>query len=120
MNRYLTAVGNDTRKAMTLYRRNLKLSQELFTVISCFEVALRNAIDKLYIQEHGDEWLKDSISKTGFFSDRKCRNTAKIIRRKYRGLGRITLIQNWLQKWILVSGDTYMQVHSLMLPARNC
>ena len=44
MNRYLTACGNNSRKAMTLYRKNLHLSQELFTVISCFEVALRNKI----------------------------------------------------------------------------
>lgn len=87
MNRYLTAVGNDTRSAMTLYRRNLRLSQELFTIISCFEVALRNAIDTLYTREHSDEWLKDSISKNGFFTSNKCRNTAKIIRRKYKMLG---------------------------------
>lgn len=45
MGRYLSAVGGDTRKAMTLYRENLRLSQELFTIVSCFEVALRNAID---------------------------------------------------------------------------
>ncbi|UYQ95784.1 hypothetical protein MKQ68_11790 [Chitinophaga horti] len=45
MNRYLAAAGNNTRKAMTLYRLNLKASQEMFTVISVFEVALRNAID---------------------------------------------------------------------------
>ena len=39
------ACGGDTRRAMTLYRYNLKLSQEMFTLISCFEVALRNRID---------------------------------------------------------------------------
>ncbi len=33
------ACGGNTIKAMTLYRYNLKLSQELLTVISCFEVA---------------------------------------------------------------------------------
>jgi hypothetical protein len=44
MNRYLTAVSNDTRKAMTLYRKNLRLSQELFTIISCF----RDCVKKCY------------------------------------------------------------------------
>ena len=29
MNRYLTACANDSKKAMTLYRKNLILSQEL-------------------------------------------------------------------------------------------
>ena len=41
MERYLTACGGDTRKAMTLYRYNLQISQEMFTIVSCFEVALR-------------------------------------------------------------------------------
>ncbi len=45
MTRYLNACDGNTRKAMTLYRKNLKLSQEIFTVIGCFEVAMRNAID---------------------------------------------------------------------------
>ena len=46
MERYVTACGGDTRKAMTLYRYNLQVSQEMFTIVSCFEVALRNAIDR--------------------------------------------------------------------------
>ena len=44
MSKYVTACNGDTRKAMTLYRYNLQLSQELFTVVSCFEVTLRNRI----------------------------------------------------------------------------
>lgn len=42
--KYVSACGGDTRRAMTLYRYNLKLSQEMFTLISCFEMALRNRI----------------------------------------------------------------------------
>lgn len=42
LKRYLDACNNDTRKAMTLYRYNLRLSQEMFTILSCFEVTLRN------------------------------------------------------------------------------
>ena len=38
MNRYLQACGGDSRKAMTLYRLNLKLSQQLFTIISCLKL----------------------------------------------------------------------------------
>lgn len=49
MARYLAASGSNTKKAMTLYRKNLQLSQELFTVISCFEVAIRNGIDRVYV-----------------------------------------------------------------------
>lgn len=68
MNRYRIACRNDTRKAMTLYRYNLRLSQELFTVISCFEVALRNAIDYHCIQSLGKNWLRDSIAQGGRFA----------------------------------------------------
>ena len=46
LDRYVMACGNDTRKAMSLYRLNLNLSQEVFTLLSCFEVSLRNAIDR--------------------------------------------------------------------------
>lgn len=46
LQRYLDACNNDTRKAMTLYRYNLRLSQEMFTILSCFEITLRNAIDR--------------------------------------------------------------------------
>ena len=46
MRRYLTACVYDTKRAMTLYRYNLKLSQEMFAIVSCFEVTLRNKIDK--------------------------------------------------------------------------
>ncbi|MDE5641907.1 MAG: hypothetical protein K2I56_00275, partial [Muribaculaceae bacterium] len=53
MERYLTACGGDTRKAMTLYRYNLQISQEMFTIVSCFEVALRNAIDRCMFESVG-------------------------------------------------------------------
>lgn len=32
MSRYLTACGGDSRKAMTLYRKNLLISREMFTI----------------------------------------------------------------------------------------
>ena len=70
MNRYLGACNNDTRKAMKLYRKNLKLSQELFTVISCFEVALRNGIDRHYKNIHGNNWLRDFATNRGVFDNR--------------------------------------------------
>ena len=44
MRKYRVACNNDTHKAMTLYRYNLRLSQEMFAVVSYFEVALRNRI----------------------------------------------------------------------------
>lgn len=72
MSRYLQACGGNSRKAMTLYRKNLQLTQELFTVISCFEVAHRNAIDAKCTSALGNDWLRDGASVGGIFDNAKC------------------------------------------------
>ena len=75
MGRYLAACGGNSRKAMTLYRKNLQLSQELFTVISCFEVALRNAIDAKSVPSLGNNWLRDGAAAGGIFDNGRCYQT---------------------------------------------
>jgi len=79
MNRYFIASGNNSKKTMTLYRKNLHLSQELFTVISCFEIALRNAIDRQYTRQYGDDWLRDSSLNSGMFDIQNCRHAKEVI-----------------------------------------
>ncbi len=79
MNRYLMACNGNSRLAMTLYRKNLKLSQELFTVISCFEIALRNAIDKHYSSTLGNNWLQNTAQTGGIFDTNNCRLTKSSI-----------------------------------------
>lgn len=73
MQRYKDAANGDTRKAMALYRYNLRLSQEMFTIVSCFEVALRNAIDSLLVPT---------------FSNGRMNETRKIIEKAYNRLNR--------------------------------
>lgn len=65
--KYVTACGGDTRKAMVLYRLNLHLSQEMFTIVSCFEVALWNAIDRELVALWGNDWLRDFCQPNGMF-----------------------------------------------------
>jgi len=67
--RYLMASQGDSRKAMTLYRKNLLISRELFTIIGCFEIALRNAIDKHYLNTLGNDWLRSAAAPGGIFDD---------------------------------------------------
>lgn len=86
MGRYLSAVGGDTRKAMTLYRENLRLSQELFTIVSCFEVALRNAIDNQLSLRLGQDWLRNSVLPGGIFDSGNTDKTKNIISIAYRKL----------------------------------
>lgn len=87
MSRYLAACGGNTKQAMTLYRLNLRLSQEMFTAISCFEVALRNAIDNHYRTILGAEWLKNAASRGGIFDNRACRLTQAAINEVIQSLG---------------------------------
>ncbi len=88
LNRYVAACSNDTRRAMSLYRLNLHLSQEVFTLLSCFEVALRNAIDRELTLRFGRDWLRDSVSAGGIFDVANCRDSAKIISKAYNRLNR--------------------------------
>ena len=79
LNRYLWACNYDKRKAITLYRYNMRLAQELLTIVSCFEVSLRNAIDSILVPQFGNEWLKDSVSKGGIFTHPILHKTNKTI-----------------------------------------
>ena len=80
LNRYLLATGRNTKKAMTLYRYNLELSQELFTIISIFEVVLRNKIDNCMKNNgYSNDWLYDASQPGGIFFNKKCKNTKDII-----------------------------------------
>lgn len=89
MRKYNVACEGNTTKAMTLYRYNLRLSQEMFVVVSCFEVALRNKIDKVMTAHHGSDWLRDLILPGGaLYYDKRAERTRKIIEKAYNGLMR--------------------------------
>lgn len=79
LNRYLLANNGNTKKAMTLYRLNLRLSQELFTVISCFEITLRNAINRHCMNTLGSDWLKTGVLPNGIFDNNHCSVTKRTI-----------------------------------------
>ncbi len=88
LQRYLLSCNNNTRKTMTLYRLNLNLSQEVFTLLSCFEVAVRNAIDRILTERLGENWLRDAVLDGGIFDVPGCRDSAKIIKKAYNRLMR--------------------------------
>ena len=89
MRKDLLACNNDSKKAMTLYRYHLKLSQEMFTLISCFEVALRNKIDKQLTANLGNDWLRDAVIPNGrLYYDLRVEKTRKIIEKAYNELMR--------------------------------
>lgn len=87
LGRYLDAMGGVTRKAMKLYRLNLRASQGMFTIISCFEVALRNAIDKHYKAILGNDWLKNAALAGGALNIPRCGKTPIMINNAVAELG---------------------------------
>ena len=86
MQRYFHACHGNRRKAQTLYRLNLRLSQEMFTVISCYEVALRNAIDTIMSSALGPDWLRDAIMPGGIFDKPLFSGTSRIMHKAYTEL----------------------------------
>lgn len=81
LRRYLASCRNDQDRAIKLYYENIRLSEALFAVISLFEVALRNAIDKHYTNTLGDvDWLLHASEDGGAFDIPACEDTKMNIR----------------------------------------
>jgi hypothetical protein len=64
--KYLSACGCSRRRALKLYRANIRLSQQLYGVIGVFEVILRNSIDRSMVSTMGDSWLEDAADPGGY------------------------------------------------------
>lgn len=60
----------------------------MFAIVGAFEIALRNAIDKVMKSRFGNDWLRDAILPGGIFDIPSCRDHAKIIRSAYDKLDR--------------------------------
>ena len=90
LTRYLDACGGVKRKAQTLYRYNLAASEAMLSVVSCFEVALRNAVDKHLTANLGSDWLRDSVMSGGIFDIPILRKTRDIINNAYHRVERDT------------------------------
>lgn len=86
MRKYLQVCNNESKRAMTLYRYNIKLSQEMFALISCFEVTLRNRIDKEMKAHFGNDWLRDLVLPGGaFYANPRVDKTYKSSRKHTMG-----------------------------------
>ena len=59
---YLSACSGDVVRALDLYEWNASLAQTLMRDISYFEVALRNAYDRVMRESWGGDWLIDDDS----------------------------------------------------------
>jgi hypothetical protein len=58
LNKYLQVTSQDKRRAIRLYKANLKVSQAFLPVFSVFEVVLRNKLDSVLEHYFGDaDWI---------------------------------------------------------------
>lgn len=68
IDRYLTAVGESSEKAIKLYQINLRVSQAFYPFLHLFEIFFRNAINhELTVHFNNPNWILDE--KSGFMSD---------------------------------------------------
>jgi len=83
--KYFSACNNDQDKTLVLYRANLRLSYELFSVASMFEVVLRNKIDEHYKAQFSTtsgshQWLNTQTEPGGcFYGNRQVAKTYSTI-----------------------------------------
>ena len=69
LSRYKAACGGDTRKAMTLYRYNVKLCQKYYAVLNIFEIIFRNAIDRHFRAYYNDpNWIEHQLQTGGMLA----------------------------------------------------
>jgi hypothetical protein len=79
INKYVMSCAGNTRKAIKLYRSNISLSHEIFSVMSVFEIVLRNKIDQHYRYIHGSNWLFNAVQPGGFLQTRGCEKNRETV-----------------------------------------
>jgi Abi-like protein len=57
LTKYLAATANDLDSALTLYERNMHLSEAFYTPLQILEVCLRNCINYEMSRSYGEDWL---------------------------------------------------------------
>jgi len=73
---------------MTLYRANIRLSTEIFSILCLFEVTLRNAIDVHYRSKFGNNWLFDAVQPgTGHLNTVGCEKSLNSVTNIIASLG---------------------------------
>lgn len=83
--KYLKGCNHKTRKAIALYKANLRLSQKLFSVLSVFEVVLRNKIDTHYRNVFKSingsyDWILFAAGNGGYLTVKGCEKSMKTVK----------------------------------------
>ncbi len=78
MQKYFNRYPNDDQKAISHYKSNIQLSESFYSVLSMFEVSLRNSLNRELTEYFGtDEWYLRVESVPGLRNLKSSINTAK-------------------------------------------
>jgi hypothetical protein len=78
MEKYFNRYPNDYQKAITHYKSNIELSEAFYSVLSMFEVALRNSLNRELTEYFGtNDWYLRVESVPGLRNLKSSINTAK-------------------------------------------
>ena len=59
LSKYLDVTDNNLDEALSLYERNIRLSEALYTTFQGLEVCLRNSINHELRTRYGDDWMEN-------------------------------------------------------------
>ena len=97
--KYLNASNYDLDLALVIYKKNIAISKEFYTIIGLFEVALRNTIDSYFSFLHGSEWLVTAIKPGGYLSiSNNCEHSRNTVLTALNQLGSGYTKENLLTK----------------------
>jgi hypothetical protein len=89
LSKYRAACSSNSRKTVSLYRANIRISQAFLAVLGIFEVVLRNKIDYHY-KKHlptNPDWLLAATQPGGFLTQQGCQNSLNKITKAHANLG---------------------------------
>jgi IS5 family transposase len=59
LEKYLSDSGDKLDDALTLYERNMRLSEAFYTPLQCMEVCLRNKLNEQLVNRYGENWFQN-------------------------------------------------------------
>jgi hypothetical protein len=57
---YLNIANQDQKRALELYKLNIRLSESLYPLLSIFEITFRNRLSNFFVKEFGETWFDGS------------------------------------------------------------
>lgn len=119
MSRYFKRYPSDDQKAIELYQLNIVLSESFYPLLSIFEIALRNSLNRELTLQYGVDWYRSISSVSGLRNLENNLNIAKhqILNRNETITADKVVAELTLGFWVRLLNSEYERV--LWKPLRN-